>query len=92
MARVKIGMEKFDGPLIEKGEESIRDSVLGDIDDGASRELVVHYVEGVEARRHGLGEGHEAIRLARSAKRWSMAAAGIALLALIVAALAYARP
>jgi hypothetical protein len=87
-----MGMEKLDGPLIEKGEEPVGDFFFGDVDNGDSRELVVHYVEGVEARRRGLGKGQEAARLARSAKRWSMLAAGFSLVALAVAVIAYVRP
>ena len=77
------------GPLIEeKGEEPVGDSLLGEVYDGMSRELVVHYVEGVGARR----SDREADRIARNSNRWSMVATGISLLALAVAVLAFARP
>ena len=77
MAGRGMDIENFDGGLIEEGEEPIRDSLLGDVYDGMSRELVVHYVDGVEARRPGLGIGREANRIACNAKRWSMVATGI---------------
>ena len=87
--------ENFDGGLIDKVEEPIRDSILADVYDGMSRELVVHYVDGVEARRPAelredeLDIGREANRMARNANLWSMVATGIALVALAVAVLAY---
>ena len=92
-----MDIENFDGGLIDKVEEPIRDSILGDVYDGMSRELVVHYVDGVEARRSAarreeeLNVGREANRIARNANRWSMVATGLSLVALAVAVLAYAR-
>ena len=88
MAEIERGFERFDGPLIEEGEEPIRISLLGDVHDEMSRELIVHYVGGVGARR----SDREADRIARNSNRWSMVATGISLLALAVAVLAFARP
>jgi len=86
------------GPLIEeKGEEPVGDSLLGEVYDGMSRELVVHYVDGVKARRPAelreeeLDIGRAAKRIARNANRWSMVATCISLIAFAVALLAYAR-
>ena len=88
MARIKIG--GFEDSLREDSEAPVRDSHLGEGYDGMSREVVVHYVEGVEARRSD-GQREEALAIVRNANKWSMVAIGIALVALAVAALAFAR-
>ena len=100
MPMTKEDIENFKAGLIETGEPGVREKLLLGEYGKEKRKWVDQYLDGFDAERAGerrdeeLDIGRAANKIARDANRWSMVATAIALVALVVAVLAYfqARP
>ncbi len=97
MSMIERDIEKFKARLIEKGEEAVMEDIaLGRYNEEKDR-LAAQWLgaqrtaRAAKDREEELGIGRDANKIARNANMWSMVATGISLLALIVAALAYAK-
>ena len=80
MAWTDADIENFTAWLIEKGEESIRESLLRDEYGEMQKKLAVQFLDGLDAERAAeqregeLGIVQEANRIARNANKWAMGA------------------
>ena len=98
-------IEEFKADLVTKGEGAVRANLIRDVYDEMRTKLVIQFLDECEAKRAAKDRGEdleigreanrlsgEAVKAAHTANWVSLVAAGIAVLALIVAALAYGRP